>query len=693
MTRSADSASRLVRALGAAGLAALLIISLASPGATRMHAWPWSLAYALALAAPVAALLLRAFDRTRPLVLPSCLWCIAAFAGAVVVLLSALASPYRGPSLLWSTPLLAGIACFLVGFDWLYAAPDAVDERRNVLLKRAGLFFAVVALASLGLWATGVPGLSAAEIFNARNPHPLGHSNYTAGLALLMLPCFAVLAWRAGGIRRLAWSGAMILALGMLFTSGSRGGFVGFAALLLGTLLTSGLGWRKSLALAAAAGLAGLLLALAHPRTRAIFTHSDPGGAPNASNVQRAAMFEAGLAMGLDRPLLGWGPGTTPLAYPRFRHALEGGVENVLQLHSLPVQLWAECGALGLAAALAFTALVLRSANRHPVAAVALAGYAVFSLTDWQLDVPVFAFALALFAALLAPPAEKAISSSIHRVIGFATLVAPVLVGAFGRNDPSPRLNVRALALALDPARQEEAATLLDQSLALNPDQEIAHFNLGWLLVVRDPPTAEKHFLAAAHLVPDKGGVYFGLGLARLNQGHRDGAVRAFALECVNDPVFLTSPWWRDPSVGAIRPAVMKTVLQLLDEARSHCRMDDVLADTEADYLTALIPWLEGKTTSGEMLAHARTPERVAYFSRRLPPPDFFTAPLRTYRRERAGYPVLMRNLDLPTPVDLLDVQENSLATGEFRFLFPRKGWLPGPLLILLLEERTLEAE
>jgi hypothetical protein len=46
-----------------------------------------------------------------------------------------------------------------------------------------------------------------------------------------------------------------------------------------------------------------------------------------------------------------------------------------------------------------------------------------------------------------------------------------------------------------------------------------------------------------------------------------------------------------------------------------------------------------------------------------------------------------MRNLDLPTPVDLFDVQENSLATGELAALFPRKGWLPAPLLIELLEE------
>jgi hypothetical protein len=45
-----------------------------------------------------------------------------------------------------------------------------------------------------------------------------------------------------------------------------------------------------------------------------------------------------------------------------------------------------------------------------------------------------------------------------------------------------------------------------------------------------------------------------------------------------------------------------------------------------------------------------------------------------------------MRDLDLPVPTDLFDVQENDLAAGELNFLFPRKGWLPAPLLLPLLD-------
>src|SRR5262249_38316223 len=128
--------------------------------------------------------------------------------------------------------------------------------------------------------------------------------------------------------------------------------------------------------------------------------------APNLSNVQRVAMLEAGWHMGRDRPLLGWGPGTTPLAYPRYRHLLDGGAENVLQLHSTAVQFWAETGAAGLLTGAALGLMVFFSWRRSPIAAVTLAGYAVFSLTDYQLDVPIFAAAGAALLALLAKPAK-----------------------------------------------------------------------------------------------------------------------------------------------------------------------------------------------------------------------------------------------------------------------------------------------
>ena len=673
MPRPADFTSRLFLGLGIVGLVSLGAITIVSPGATRMHAWPFSVAYGLALLMPGAILALRVWGAGTPLVLPRRSWTFLVVAAVVALMISGLASPYRGPSLLWSAPLLAGLAMFFLVFDWLHADPDISEVRRVSLFNAVGYFFALIAVVSIAMWAANLPRLAVGEIFEARNPFPLGHSNYTAGLALLMLPCFAFLAARAFGIRRLAWSIAGVLALGMLFTSGSRGGLVGLGALLVAGLFAAKLGPRKTFTIALALGIAALAFAIANPRTRSLFTRANPHGAPNVSNVQRSAMLDAGLAMGRARPFFGWGPGSTPLAFPRFRHQLNGGVEDVLQLHSLPLQLFAELGTVGLAGLLFFVALVLREFPRHRFAVGALLAYLVFALTDYQFDLPIFAFVLAALAASIAPPREIA-TSTRPQILDYCLRFVAVCLLGFGRADPTPDLNVRALALARDPGKEKDAIELLNTSIALNWDQEIAHFNLGWILVVRDPPAAEIQFLGAAHLVPDKGGVYFGLGLARLNQGQRDAAARAFAVECLNDPIFLVSPWWRDPVVGSTRQATFEIVKRALH--------DGVAPRAAVAYLSALIPWLENSQPASEKLAgRADTPERVAYFARHPTPPPFATAPVRFYHRERSGYPVLMRNLDLPVPVDLFGVQENSLAAADYRFLFPAKGWLENPAL------------
>jgi tetratricopeptide (TPR) repeat protein len=437
----------------------------------------------------------------------------------------------------------------------------------------------------------------------------------------------------------------------MLVTSASRGALLGLAALAVVALLVVPIRRRKTLA--AGLVIAGLGLALAHPRTRALFAKPDPAAAPNISNVQRTAMLTAAWRMGLDRPLLGWGPGTTPLAYPRYRAGLDGGAENVLQLHCTPAQLWAELGAAGVAVALAFVVLTLRAAPRHPTAAATLAGYAVFALTDWQLDVPVFALAVALCAALIAPPGENC-PAGLRRSVGVSALGALAIIALLGRSDPAPAMNVRALALAREPANAERAIALLRDSLAFNPDQEIAHFNLGWLLVGRDPAAAERHFLAAARLVPDKGGVYFGLGLARLNQNQLDAAARAFALECLNDPAFLASPWWREPAIAAQRAAVRAEFSRLVARA--------------------------GKNLRAGSWAAAQLSQVAAFASL---PGDTPPGPERRFFRERTGYPVLMRNLDLAAPTDLFLVRE-SASTPAARW--PAKGWLPSPLLLVMLD-------
>lgn len=686
MTRPAGSTAPLFAATGVLGGAGLALITLTSSGATRMFAWPWSLALAATLAAPVLGLILRAFDRSRPLTLPSASWRWLPLAATLTVFASALASPYRPASLLFGAVSLAAVAVFLLAFDWLHAEPAGREQRRQRLWQAAAWFGVAIELASLGRWLPSAFFSSAAPIFGTRNPHPLGHSNYTAGLALLMLPGFGAWVVHARGTARIGAALATTLAAAMLFTSGSRGGVLALGALVAGAFLAipmaPGKKWRVALGCAAA----GLAFALANPRTRALFSPTDANAPPNISNVQRSAMAVAGWRLGLDRPLLGWGPGTTPLAYPRSRAGLDGGAENVLQLHSLPVQLWAELGAAGVGTALACAALVFRSRRNDPIAALTLGGYAVFSLFDWQLDVPVFAFALAALAALLAEPDAGPLAVRRSRMAGILAIAFFGAALVSGRRDPTPELNVRALALARDPSQADRAIALFRESLTLNPDQEIAHFNLGWLLVVHDSVAAEAHFLAAARLVPDKGGVYFGLGLTRLNQGKPDAAARAFALESLNDPSFLISPWWSQEAIGRLRPAALAQLASLENRILAQLPPASWPA-REAHYLAALTAWIAGPGELSRIAAAANTAERRDYFSGGGDVQAFAIGPGRSFRRQRTGYPVLMRNLDLDAPVDLFDVQESARLDAKLAPLFPAKGWLPSPLLLALLDE------
>ena len=648
-----------VRILALGGLGGLAALTLADPGATRMWSAPWTGILAFVLAAPILALVVRTLASSQPFRLPPPGWLLLAAGSAAIPLASAWLSPWRAPSLLQAALPVSAAALFLLLQDWLAAVP----ERNRLLLAQilAG-FFAVVATVSFLLWLADVATLSRAEffsplLFEMRNAHPLGHSNYTAGLMLLGLPWLLLAAWRdRGWSRRVGLVGAL-LALLNLFTSGSRGGLLGLAALGVAGVIVARLGWKR-LALGALGTVAvAALLAVANPRIRDLLQPPDPAAAPNLSSVQRSAMLDAGVRMGHDRPLLGWGPGTTPLAYPRYRHSLAGGAENVLQLHCLPIQLLAETGTGGLLLLAGFCALVAISWRRELVAAVTLVGYGVFALTDYQLDIPIFAAALAALAALLVSPAAAPAPPRRRRLIAGATVIAAGVIVLAGGRDRAPALNAEALALAPDPAQHARAVALLQQSLALNPDQEIAHFNLGWLLAVPDPVAAEKHFLAAAHLVPDKGGVYFGLGLARLNQGRNEDAARAFALECLNEPLFLASPWWSVPAIAAQRTATIAEFEHMLPP-RFASKIGDPWVDQQQNRLRTLAPRL-GEVSPGEE---------------------------RAYRRDRIGYPVLMRNSDLPVPTDLYDVREDPRFPASVPFPLPSKGWLPSPRLLKLLD-------
>lgn len=663
-------------ALALASLAALAAVSLADLGATRMFLFPWSLARWVAVVGPWLAVAAGLGGRTAWR-LPSGRWLGVLCAVGLVLLASAVASPWPRQSLLWCGEPLSLIPWTLLAFHY-------GSGRSHDALVAGSCLASIVGGESALLWANDAvrlptgPGLLQ-RLAELRNPHPLGHSNYTAGLCLLLLPWPVALirGSRTARERRLGWLGA-VLVVGVLATTGSRGAILGLGA---GACVLLGL-WRPPLKQAlAGAGLMVVALAalyLGNPRIRALTLAHDPQGQPDLSHVQRSAMAEGGWLMGLDRPFLGWGVGTTPLAYPRYRLRLNGGVDDALELHSAPVQLWAETGALGLIAALALLVLSATGWRREGAAAIALGSYAVFALTDWQGDIPAFAGLVGGCLGLLASPE----TGPPRRRPGIALAAAgiPLLLLFGGAEDPTPMLNARALALGAKPASRAEALRLFDQSLAINPDQEVALFNRGWLEVAEDPGKALHDFTSAMRLVPDRSYVYLGRAVAAMNRKDpREEIVNNLAAECLNNPSFIASPWWRDPTFAALRPDVLARTEQMAADLSAALPQDRWPA-REAAYLVSLVQWFEGKQLRLSALRVGVGESDSGDLPSRAASPVLGTGPVRQMAQEMTGYPVLMRNAEIGIPRDILVMPIDTLWQVDRAYLFPPRGWAQAPL-------------
>lgn len=777
---------------------ALLALTFALPSATRQHTWPWSALFLGLWVLPIAVVILGA-GRGRRIRLPG----IPVLAGLALLVAATLASawlsPFRAAVLPQIWPTLGGAALWL-GLHHFASEPDrsATGGNRTALALALAAVGGLFAGGSLVLWAVA----HAPTPWATRNAVPFGHSNYVAGAAVLALPWLAWAAWQRRGAARFAAGAGLAAALAALASTSSRGGLAGAAvaaAIGFAGTLARGTWSRRTQGLAlAAALLAGAALLASNSRLRELVFHGTWSESARESNAQRNAMLAAGWQLGLERPALGWGPGSVPLAYPQVRAQLDAGVDNVLQLHSTPAQLWATLGVPGLVAALLLAAALIGAARRAPrdaltlAALAALGGYGTVALTDHQLDLP-FPNALGVAsAALLTAGAARAAAgtenvsvSRTPRVVAGALAVAAGLalpatvrdlaarahydraLGALETGDPAGAAAALARAAETAPhdpfyvhqiagltldgpaagaapadpaARQRAAIAVFERALATGVHLEVSHFNLGWLrLGLGEADAAARHFAAAARLVPDKGGVYFGLGLAHLAAGRKTDAVRALALEPLNDPRSLTSPAWDIPLLAALRPAIRAETLRLADDlavrlpaarataawlrwwdgAGAEPPPADLAFNAESAAFSAAwpalaqraplppgaagYPWAAAyaawRATAGadRFLGFARgdvayaaaldrrasTAAGFADFLRRPTGDD--AALVRTFRRERLGYGVLARHPEGPPLRDAYVVQDHRLAADAASGLFPRKGWLPGRFLLALL--------
>ncbi|HEX5760920.1 MAG TPA: O-antigen ligase family protein, partial [Thermoanaerobaculia bacterium] len=296
-------------------------------------------------------------------------WAEAAVAQALPLLLLAAAGPAAADPLRlggwgrWAlvTLLLAAAASWTVspvpraGRVGLLLLPaylllPAIVERcwREEESRRRGLRALAAVVGGVAVWSL-VDWLAGGS---PRPAAPLGHHGLLAAWLVTLLPLSALPALERGRRRWMGWLGTG-LALAAILLSRSLAAWVAVAvqgtALLLASRRTLGL---RRLALGAAA--AGIPLLLALPRLFRVLAGADP------SASARAVYWRAGWEGFLARPLLGWGPGATPWTAARFLEPLPGvnpPGEAVGELHSLPVQLLYEIGALGALAAAALVAL------------------------------------------------------------------------------------------------------------------------------------------------------------------------------------------------------------------------------------------------------------------------------------------------------------------------------------------------
>jgi len=317
---------------------------------------------------------------------------------------SAWLSPDQGRSV-WYLTMVGGYLAVI------YAVAARLQPGEN-LLGLLGLGQGVLSLA--GLWQYGraviVPAWQAGEpLFATNNTLPLGHHNFVSGYLALTLPVTLALALGERGPRRFLWAALLVPGLAELYTTQSRGGWAG---VLVGCLivLVAGvrlerrtlLGLGGGVALAACAAWSSISL---NPKPQLLFAGRD------LSAEQRLVYLQTGFALWRDHPLFGVGPGVTGFLFPRYRPVVDPWMSRTAQqLHNTPVHLLAETGLVGLAAYLGWLGAAavflvrLWPKQRPLVAALAggLGGYAVASLTDFQLENPAISATLALMAAQLA---------------------------------------------------------------------------------------------------------------------------------------------------------------------------------------------------------------------------------------------------------------------------------------------------
>lgn len=482
----------------------------------------------------------------------------------------------------------------------------------------------------LGWWGGGQPD---------QNFFPLGHHNFVAAYICLILPLVVGYGLAQTGKVRILSLLSLLPLFFVLYTCGSRGGFVGFlgwAIVGVGCLLWTQRG-RQRLIIATIASVVLVLLlgiVLQNPRVERIIRVNL--AEPNQPAVQwrvdgqttdRFAMWQTGLNILRDRPLTGVGLGNMARVYNLYRPVTVGsGAAHVQQLHSTPMQLLGELGLVG-GGAIAYLLYCLvrlgwqvHQGTDNPRMRQLLYGvgggwlaYGGATLTDYQLENIPISLTLTISVALVVAMADQTFpgqkpaaiaqqfSHSSRIWLGLGSVIPllsallwtmPVTLsmylftqgqwawtqgntkGAFLNlaiakrlHHWSPNYTLRLGFWFLEwresrgdaPEDYRRLTELVLQSWteawATIPNDYYLNQNIGLLWLELDPAKAQPYLERAVQLFPrqDYGIHYLLLAQSYLQQGQRDKAIAALALQGLMDPESTTWGIWQTEPFATIR--------------------------------------------------------------------------------------------------------------------------------------------
>ena len=258
---------------------------------------------------------------------------------------------------------------------------------------------------------------------------PYVNHNHYAGLMEMLTPFLLVLAATrfTHGNRKLVVSGIAALMAGTTFLSGSRGGMLAFvmqAVLLVVLLRPRQENWRQHAILGVCVALViGFLVWIGGNEFTKRLASIQSETQQELSGGTRISIDRDCLRMWWARPLLGWGLGTFPTAYPQFRSFYTNFFVN--EAHNDYLQLLTETGLVGFGIAVWFLVITFRRARAKldnwtesvsgaltVAALLGCVGILVHSFLDFNLQVPANA---ALFYVLCAVAAGNPLLESQRR--------------------------------------------------------------------------------------------------------------------------------------------------------------------------------------------------------------------------------------------------------------------------------------